>query len=92
MKTIANKTLALTAFIALFGAAGLALMESQPANAQPEIVKLEPVLVVGKRATNTEAPMAIVQLPRVEVVGKRVVNDTPVSTAAAKNCAVTTVC
>ncbi|XHS79275.1 hypothetical protein ACFJGW_04690 [Burkholderiaceae bacterium UC74_6] len=92
MKTIANKTLALTAFVALFGAAGLAVMESQPASAQPEIVKLEPVLVVGKRATNTEAPVAIVQLPRVEVVGHRASSGAVSATAMAKNCTATAVC
>jgi len=92
MKTIANKTLALTAFAALFGAAGLAWMESRPAVAQPEIVKLEPVLVVGKRAVSTEAPVAIVQLPRVEVVGRRVGASTVTTTALAKNCAAATLC
>jgi len=92
MKTIANKTLALTAFVALFGAAGLAIMESQPAGAQPEIVKLEPVLVVGKRAVSTEAPVAIVQLPRVEVVGHRAAGGAVTTTALAKNCGATTVC
>ncbi len=71
MKTLANKTLALTAFVALFGAAGLALMESQPATAQPEVVKLAPVLVVGHHVT-AETPVAYVQLPRVEVVGRHV--------------------
>lgn len=89
MKAIANKTLALTAFVALFGAASLAVMESQPASAQPEIVKLEPVLVVGKHA-GAETPVAVIQLPRVEVVGHHV--DAAPLTAQVQSCGATTVC
>ncbi|HEY4079762.1 MAG TPA: hypothetical protein VGM81_03630 [Burkholderiaceae bacterium] len=50
---------------------GLGDFSAQPAQGT-EIVKLERVVVVGKRADASEASMQIVQLPRVVVTGHRV--------------------
>ena len=62
-------TVLLIGVVALFTAFGYAL--AMPAEAAPQkIVKLERVVVVGKRAAEMQA---VVQLPRVVVTGKRAV-------------------
>ena len=89
MNVIANnKSLVATALVALLGAASLAFLQVEPAQAQPEIVKLERVVINGKRAAAPEA-VAIVQLPRVVVEGRRA---DAVQVAKAGNCGTTSVC
>lgn len=91
MNAIANnKSLVATALVALLGAASLAFMHVEPiAEQQPEIVKLERVVINGKRAAAPEA-VAIVQLPRVVVEGRRA--DMALQVAKAANCGTTAVC
>ena len=87
MNAIANKSLIATALVALLGAASLAFMHVEPIAPQ-EIVQLERVVVVGKRAAAEEA-VAIVQLPRVVVTGHR---SDAVQIAKAGSCNTTAVC
>ena len=90
MKAIANnKSLVATALVALLGAASLAFMHVDPAPEQPEIVKLERVVINGKRAVAANETVAIVRLPRVIVEGRRA---DAVQIAKAGNCSTTTVC
>ena len=71
--TATFKIFTATALVALFGAAGLVLAHAEAQQAAaPQIVKLERVVVVGKRVTE----MALVEhhvehLPRVVVEGRR---------------------
>ena len=91
MNAIANnKSLVATALVALLGAASLAFMHVEPApEQQPEIVKLERVVINGKRAVAAEAAITIVQLPRVLVEGHRA---DAVQVAKAASCGTTNLC
>ena len=60
----------LVGIVALFTAFGYALNQPAAATAPQKIVKLERVVVVGKRA-EMQAMVVIHQLPRVMVTGKR---------------------
>ena len=64
--------------VAIFAAVGYELVKPEAAAPQ-EIVKLERVVIVGKRAE----PQAVAQLPRVVIVGRRAahVDDTQVAVA-----------
>ena len=84
-----NKSLIATALVALVGAASLAFMHVDPMPEQAEIVKLERVVINGKRAPAADQAVAIVQLPRVLVEGRRA---GAVQVAKAGNCGATTVC
>ena len=63
-------TVLLIGVVALFTAFGYALANPAAATAPQEFVKLERVVVVGKRAPEMHA---VVQLPRVVVTGHRAV-------------------
>ncbi|MET0519455.1 MAG: hypothetical protein ABW005_11550 [Burkholderiaceae bacterium] len=60
---------------------GLAERSHQPA---PAIVKLERVVIVGKRTELPQAPVVIAQLPRVLIEGRRTVPADEVQLADAK--------
>ena len=90
MNAIANnKSLVATALVALLGAASLAFMHVEPMSGQPEIVKLERVVINGKRAVAADEAVTIVQLPRVLVQGHR---GDAIQVAKTANCSTTTVC
>ena len=67
MNTTANALVFAVASVAAAASIGTVLAE-RTAEPAAEVVKLERVVVVGKRAQ----PVALVQLPRVVVEGRRV--------------------
>jgi hypothetical protein len=62
------KIITATALVALFGAAGMVLVHADAQQAAPRIVKLERVVVVGKRVSEFAQ---VEHLPRVVIEGRR---------------------
>lgn len=88
-----TKTLFVTALIAaigLIGAAGLVVGQADKAALPQQIVKLERVVIVGKRADTTQLAQRIEQLPRVVIEGRRA--DAATVVASAKVCQAQTLC
>ena len=82
MNTVTFKAITATAICAVFGAAGLILAAADAAPAPaPQIVKLERVVITGKRATEVAR---IEHLPRVVVEGRRA--DTETLAQAERRC------
>ncbi|HEX2012958.1 MAG TPA: hypothetical protein VJN44_18665 [Roseateles sp.] len=84
MITTATKTFVATALIAV-GAAALFTLGHAPAAPAPQIVKLERVVIVGKRADGVGQladAQRVEQLPRVVIVGKRAALDGDLQVAA----------
>ncbi|MDN3918841.1 hypothetical protein [Roseateles violae] len=83
-----SKTLFVAGLIALVGSTGFVISAENAAAPKQEIVKLERVVIVGKRAapaTQVAQQQEIVKLPRVVVEGRRAPADTQL--AVAKSCA-----
>ena len=71
MNTATFKIATATTIVALFGAAGLVLAGADAAPA-PQVVKLERVVITGKRMTEVAR---VEQLPRVVIEGRRALAD-----------------
>lgn len=89
------KTLSAAALIAvtgLIGATGLVLGHADSATPKQEIVKLERVVIVGKRMNAADVQLAqrIEQLPRVVIEGRRA--DATTLLASAKVCKANVLC
>ncbi|MBV8503010.1 MAG: hypothetical protein JO006_15000 [Paucibacter sp.] len=88
MNAITTKSLAITALVALLGAASLAFMQTEPAAPRQEVLKFERVVIEGKRAVATQTA-DIVKLPRVVIEGRH--HDT-MQLAKANHCSATVSC
>ncbi|HEY4084037.1 MAG TPA: hypothetical protein VGM81_25385 [Burkholderiaceae bacterium] len=87
--TATFKVFTATALVALFGAAGLVLTHAEAQQAAaPQIVKLERVVVVGKRVSELAQ---VEHLPRVVVRGHRA-NASVEMAQADKRCSDSAVC
>ena len=85
------KTLIVTTLIAFAGTTGLVLSAENARAPKQQIVKLERVVIIGKRANpETQVAQRIEQLPRVVIEGRRAQPDTQL--ASAKTCAPQTTC
>ena len=66
-----SKTLVAAALIAIFGGAALMFAQAEVTTKQ-EVVKLERVVIIGKRASaGTQVARHVEQLPRVVIEGRR---------------------
>ena len=86
-----SKTLVATLVIAVVGAAGLVLGQAPEATPRQEIVKLERVVIEGRRAPQVVASGKVEHLPTVVIEGRRSHDADDVQVARAA-CPALTVC
>ncbi|MDN3918842.1 hypothetical protein [Roseateles violae] len=92
MNSLSNRIAALL-IAAIFGLIALMFAQAEVAAPKQAIVKLERVLIVGKRAgadTQIARAQRVEQLPRVVVVGRRTTSETELQLAQA--CAAQALC